>query len=70
MLKRWSEAYPAVDIRTTILRAAEWVVANPTKRKKNYNRFLTSWLSRSQERGGDRSPTASTINSVPEHLRF
>jgi uncharacterized protein YdaU (DUF1376 family) len=70
MLKRWSEAYPAVDIRTTILRAAEWVVANPTQRKKNYNRFLTNWLSRSQERGGNRLPTHNTTNAVPEHLRF
>jgi hypothetical protein len=70
MLKRWSEAYPAVDIRTTILRAAEWVVANPTQRKKNYNRFLTNWFSRNQERGGDRSPTHNTTTAVPEHLRF
>jgi uncharacterized protein YdaU (DUF1376 family) len=69
-IKAWTEAYPAVDVNRTILRSAEWLLANPNKRKKNYNRFLTSWLSRSQERGGDRSSTASIINSVPEHLRF
>jgi uncharacterized protein YdaU (DUF1376 family) len=69
-IKAWTEAYPAVDVNRTILRSAEWLLANPKKRKKNYNRFLTSWLSRSQERGGDRLPTHNTTTAVPEHLRF
>jgi len=69
-LAAWTTAYPAVDVKNNILRSAEWLLANPSQRKKNYNRFLTSWLSRSQERGGDRSPTRGTINAVPEHLKF
>jgi hypothetical protein len=48
----WCEAYPAVDVRAEIYRAAQWMLANPAKRKKNYRKFLTGWFGRSQERGG------------------
>ena len=31
----------------------EWIKSNPKKGKKeNYRRFITNWLSKSQERGG------------------
>ena len=30
----------------------QWLISNPNKRKKNYRRFITNWLSRSQEKGG------------------
>jgi hypothetical protein len=49
----WAEAYPAVDIRRATAAAGEWLRSNPAKRKKNHRRFLTGWLSREQERGGD-----------------
>jgi hypothetical protein len=49
----WSEAYPAVDIKRAIAAASEWLKSNPAKRKKQHRRFLTAWLSRQQERGGD-----------------
>jgi len=49
----WQEAYPAVDVRSQLAKARAWVMANPTKRKKNWYRFLAGWMSRCQERGGD-----------------
>jgi hypothetical protein len=54
MVDRWSAAFPAVDVEREIIKANEWVATNPTKRKKNYGRFIVSWLSRAQERGGTR----------------
>ena len=51
----WTEAYPAVDIGLSIKQAAQWLVSNPTKLKKNYRRFLTNWFARTQERGGNKS---------------
>lgn len=54
----WAQAYPAVNLRSEISRASEWLRSNPAKRKKAVRRFLTNWLSRSQERGGDRSQGA------------
>jgi hypothetical protein len=55
-VSRWCDAYPALEIETELAKAAAWLQANPAKRKKNYQRFLVNWLSRSQERGGDRVP--------------
>jgi hypothetical protein len=38
------EAYPLVSIEREIKRAAAWLVANPTKRKKDAPRFLNNWF--------------------------
>jgi hypothetical protein len=53
VLTRWSEAYPACDLKSQIARASEWLMANPAKRKRNPGRFLVNWLSKAQEKGGD-----------------
>jgi len=51
--KAWAEAYPATVLETELLRASEWLKSNPTKaRKSNWRRFVVSWLTRSQDRGG------------------
>lgn len=49
---RWKKAFPATNVEAEVLRAAAWVMANPAKRKAEYLRFLTSWLSRAQDRAG------------------
>jgi hypothetical protein len=52
-LESWAKAYPACDIKSELLKMAEWIKANPAKGKKsNYRRFIVNWLSRSQDRGG------------------
>lgn len=48
------EAYPAVMVGQEIDRAKLWLDANPTKRKTNVRKFLTNWMSRTQEKGGSR----------------
>ena len=46
---RWRYTYPALNITQEVLRAAEWVEANPKKApKKNWKRFMTLWLARNQ----------------------
>lgn len=52
MILNWKEAYPAVDLKVQLKRADEWLKANPNKTKKNYYRFITNWMGRSQEKGG------------------
>jgi hypothetical protein len=54
-IQDWSQAYPAVDVRLETKRAEQWCLANPTKTKKNYRRFLTNWFARTQERGGNKN---------------
>lgn len=49
---KWQDAYPAVPIPPEILRAAEWVIANPHNRKSNWRRFLVNWFSRAQNKAG------------------
>lgn len=51
-------AYPACDVPRQISAADLWLRANPRKsKKKNLFRFLTNWLERQQERGGDEKST-------------
>jgi hypothetical protein len=51
-IQEWSAAYPACGIELELTRMATWLIANPTKRKSNYRRFINIWLSRSQDKGG------------------
>jgi hypothetical protein len=51
----WAKAYPAVNIDIELARAADWIKQNPTKKKSQWGRFLSAWLSRSQDRGGNGS---------------
>lgn len=48
---KWQDTYPATNVERELKKMAEWLLSNPKKRKKNYRRFITSWLERSQERG-------------------
>lgn len=52
----WSEAYPKADVLAELKKMAAWLDANPTNRKtrKGIKRFIVSWLSRVQDRGGYR----------------
>ena len=50
----WDEAYPAVDIKQELLKMEAWLVSNPEKRKKNYKRFINYWLTKVQDKGGNK----------------
>jgi uncharacterized protein YdaU (DUF1376 family) len=61
----WADAYPAVVLDIELIRASEWLKANPTRAKKsNWRRFLVSWLTRSQDKGG----TNRSAGKTPEDL--
>jgi len=30
----------------------EWLIANPSKKKTNYRKFINNWLSKTQDQGG------------------
>jgi hypothetical protein len=48
-------SYPAVDINVELRSMGGWLIANPNKKKNNYERFITSWLKRCQDKGGNKS---------------
>jgi hypothetical protein len=69
-LQRARESFPAVDVDAEIKRAARWLEANPSKRKKNYARFLTNWFARTQERGGSANRNGSDAVFRDEHVTY
>lgn len=60
--ERWKLAFPACDIDRQFAQMDVWLTANPREAKKsNWLRFITAWLKREQDRGGDaRSDRRST----------
>lgn len=66
-VKGWKEAYPACDIKIELAKMKEWVLSNKAKGKKsNWRRFITNWLSRSQDRGGTKKGKQSMADWVKE----
>lgn len=58
----WTEAYPACDINRQLAAMSAWLMANPRKAKKsNWLKFANSWLTRSQDRGGDAKSTSPNV---------
>lgn len=51
-ISTWTDAYPACDIESELNKMIAWLIAHPDQRKSNYPKFINSWLSRSQDRGG------------------
>ena len=52
--EQWGKAYPACDIGRQLEAMTAWLIANPDKVKSNWRRFVTNWLSRAQDNGGDK----------------
>lgn len=52
----FAELYPAVDVLQAMRGMRGWLLTNPAKRKtkRGINRFINSWLSREQDKGGNR----------------
>jgi len=59
----WKSAYPACDINTELNAMKAWLIENPERRKVNYGKFIVNWLSRSQQRGGNRNKNGYGYNS-------
>ncbi len=61
-IARLKTAYPSVDVCLELQRMSLWLDNNPTRRKtaKGINRFIQTWLSRSQES----APKVNAFNST------
>lgn len=67
----WATAYPACDIRQELAKADQWLKANPTKAtRKAWRRFVTSWLSRTQDRGGSKTGQGQPATTPKEARKF
>lgn len=65
---QWQEAYPSLEIIAECKKANAWLQADPSRRKtaKGMKRFLLGWLSRTQDRGKQKSFSGGWHNDRPE----
>ena len=58
----WQETFPNVDVMQQLRSMKLWCRDNPKKRKtqNGIRRFVTNWLDREQNRGGDRGPVVTS----------
>ena len=54
--QEWAGVYPAVDVIQQLREMREWCRNNPAKRKtaKGVRSFITRWLAKEQDRGGQK----------------
>lgn len=67
-VEKWSKLFPAVDVMQQLRSMKAWCEANPAKRKtqRGIRRFITSWLTREQDRGGHANfQKGSTNRGIP-----
>jgi hypothetical protein len=57
LMEYWKTQFPAVDIEQEIRSAEAWLDSNRVKRKHDIKRFITSWLTRTQEKASARATT-------------
>lgn len=64
-IDEWSSLYPAVDVLQELRKMKGWLNSNPSKRKtkKGINRFITNWLGREQDKGGNKPNVNRTVTS-------
>lgn len=60
-IDHWSGLYPAVDVLQELKKMQGWIESNPNKRKTKtgIKRFITNWLSKTQDKGGVSFGTSS-----------
>lgn len=54
-VQAWKDLYPAVDVLQQLRNMKGWLLSNSAKRKtrRGITRFITNWLSKEQDRGGN-----------------
>lgn len=69
-IEEWKTAYPAVDIIQELHKMAAWLGSNPKRKKtrRGIDRFINSWLSREQDKGGIYKSSAR--QQTPESISY
>ncbi len=65
------EKFPAVNIKSELAKMEAWFISNPKNKKSNYERFITNWLIKAQDKsmpkggnnGTDRKYSKTTDSS-------
>ena len=46
----WYDAFPLLDVQAEADKAAAWVLSNPTRKKKDWARFLNNWFTKAHDK--------------------
>lgn len=68
MVAGFETLYPAVDVRQTLRNQRGWLLSDPRRRKtaRGIMRFITGWLAKDQDRGGNRGrDSPARIQDLP-----
>ena len=67
-IDEWIELFPAVDIMQELRKMKSWLNANPQKRKTKTGilRFVNAWLSKEQDKGGNKSISTNQPQRIGE----
>lgn len=69
--EQWGKAFPACDLDRQLAAMGVWLEANPSKaRKSAWTRFISNWLTRSQDKGGDIKSNGVKNGHVPVAVDF
>lgn len=65
-IAEYEQLYPAVDVRQELRNMKGWCISNPSRKKTKTGvlRFIHSWLSRTQNRGGSGNGRDSPIKNL------
>ena len=67
-VNEWTKLYPDVDVKQELNNMRGWCLANPSKRKtkSGVKRFINSWLSKTQNKGGTNGYTPNSSGKNEE----
>ena len=70
-IQEWAGLYPAVDVIQQLRNMKGWLDGNPSgkKTRRGIVRFITGWLAREQDKGGQCAPKDSRRKSWEELAR-
>ena len=66
-VEEWVLTYPAVNILQQLRNMRQWCLSNPTRKKtkRGVRRFITGWLERKQNKGGDPQQNSKPLDDRP-----
>lgn len=69
---KWRELYPAVDVEQQLRNMVGWLDSHPDRRKtrRGINAFITSWLSKEQDRAPARPKNGPTYKKDPNMAKY
>jgi len=72
MHDEYSPLYPSVDVMAELRKMKAWLISNKEKRKtkRGMTRFINSWLSKAQDRGGTKQRQGNGRTYTPDKGQY